>query len=73
MCSSREPRLLAHQAQIAHFFAERELGRGNDGNDFPNMRLRLVCGSPVAGGIIGNNNQYLGAHFFAQASSPSPK
>ena len=47
--------------------------RYNDGNDFLNMRFRLVCGSPAAGGIIGNN-QYLGAYFFfGQASSLSPK
>jgi hypothetical protein len=72
MGSSKGPQLLSHQSTIAHFVAERERGRYNDGNDFFNMRFRLVCGSPVAGGIIGNN-QYLGAHCFGQTSSLSPK
>jgi len=42
------------------------------GMAFLNMRFGLVCGSPVVGGII-RNNQYLGAHCFGQASSLSPK
>ena len=32
---------------------------------FPNMRLRLVCESPVVGGIIGNNNQLIPLKIFS--------
>ena len=64
MGSSKGPQLLSHQSTIAHFVAERERGRYNDGNDFLNMRFRLVCG--VSCCLVGSfgNNQYLGAHCF---------